>query len=66
MSKWGKRIKEARLEFGISAVDAAAELGVSRRTLEYYESGKTCPNYDLRVMIDEYYGIPCDRCEGVE
>ena len=62
---WGQRIREAREQFDMTTAEVAAELGVHRRTIQNYEAGNWEPRYSVRVRIGDYYGIGCDRCEGV-
>ena len=62
---WHQRIKAEREKRGLSIRGAAREIGIHSGSLHKYESGDTCPSYHVGRDIDRFYGIGCDRCEGV-
>lgn len=41
--KFGDKIKEQRIQRGLTQDELSSELGISKRTLCYYEQGKTHP-----------------------
>jgi len=50
--------KAARVNAGYNSTDAARLLGVSRVTLNNYESGKTSPPWDIVELMSELYQYP--------
>ena len=53
----GKRIKALREERHLSQEKLAAELGVSRMTINNYENEKRAPDIDFVGHIAEYFGV---------
>lgn len=54
------RIKEARLQNGISQKELAAAIGVAQNTLSQYENGKREADYDTILKISEILNCPID------
>ena len=50
----------ARVNAGMTQVDASKALGITKQTLINYESGKTSPTVALARRISEVYGVPID------
>jgi len=61
MAKFTITLKAARVNAKKKLKEAAEHLGISARTLQNYESGKTIPDYDVVLKMSEYYEIPVDR-----
>ncbi len=53
-------LKAARVNKGMTQMEAAKKLGVSKSTLQNYESGNTIPNWDMVRRIEELYGFKAD------
>lgn len=53
-------LKAARVNSGLSQNEAAKRLGISRATLQNYESGNTVPDILMSRKIEEVYGFPAD------
>lgn len=53
-------LKAARINAGLSQVEAAKKLDVSVSTLRNWESGKTFPNQPKIERMCEVYDIPFD------
>jgi len=51
------RLKDWRLQRGIKASSAAAELGVASSTWNHWESGRRFPSGQLLVHLIDYTGI---------
>lgn len=51
-------LKAARVNAGLSQIDAAKALGVSSGTLYDYEKGKRFPTVPTIKKIEELYGVP--------
>lgn len=54
------RIKEARLALGITAVEAARRIGISRQRYSLYERGTNEANYEMLLRISEAFGVTVD------
>ena len=51
-------LKAARVNKGLTQVQAAKELGISVFTLINYEAGKSFPGVPIISKIEKVYGIP--------
>lgn len=54
-------LKAARVNAGLTTKQAAAQLGISRKTLSNYESGKSFPDAQMISKITELYKIPYEH-----
>ena len=54
------RIKEAREALGITAVEAARRIGISRQRYSQYERGIYEANYEMLLRIGEAFGVTVD------
>ena len=50
----------ARVNAKLSQDEAAEKIGVTRKTLQNYELGKTIPNWETVRKIEEVYQFPAD------
>lgn len=50
-------LKAARVNVGLTQVQAAEKLGVSLSTLQNYEKGKTYPNQKIIDAIEKLYKV---------
>lgn len=53
-------LKAARVNADLSQQEAAKRLGISKSTLQNYESGNTIPDILMSRKIEEVYGFPMD------
>lgn len=53
------------LRGGKSLQEVATELGISRATLGYYESGDRKPDIEMLLRIADYYNVSCDYLLGL-
>jgi len=51
----------ARVNADMTQKRAADELGINVNTLQNYESGKTCPSWEIICKMEAIYGIPVDN-----
>ena len=51
-------LRAARVNAGLKQKTAATMLGVSVKTLQNYESGKTVPDWNTVEKIEQYYNYP--------
>ena len=55
------RVKVQRAERGWSQADLAAELGVSRQTINSIETGKYDPSLPLAFKLGRLFGVPVEH-----
>jgi putative transcriptional regulator len=55
------RVKEYRLEAGITQADLAKAVGVSRQSIISIERGHYIPSLTLALRFSEYFGCPTDQ-----
>ena len=55
-----QQLKSGRLNTGLSQEEVAQKVGISRRTLAYYENGERTPNADILLKLCEVYSIRID------
>ena len=60
-----KRLKELRLNAGLTQKDLAKAIEVGRTTISEYESGKIVPKQDNLVKLASFLGVSVDYLTGV-
>jgi putative transcriptional regulator len=55
------RLREQRIVRGLSQVDVATSLGVSRQTVIAIESGRYSPSLPLAFRIARLFDVPVDK-----
>ena len=65
MENFNERLKELRIEKGISQTQLAKETGLSRSVIGYWESGKKLPNSYAIIKLSAYFGVTTDFLLGV-
>jgi len=60
------RIKELRLEKGISQAKLGKEIGVTDRTISNYETGRTEPDIDATAKLCKIFGVTAGYLLGIE
>ena len=58
------RLKELRLERGLSQADIATMLGLDRSSYTYYELGKSQPTLHTLIVLADYYNVTMDYLLG--
>lgn len=66
MAQLKDRIKELRESFGLTRLDMAIKLGVSKSTITRYENGVMNPTIDMLLKIREMFGVTIDWLTGVD
>lgn len=51
-------LEAARVNAELLQKDAAKLIGISLKTLQNYENGKTKPNWDTLIKMSDIYNIP--------
>lgn len=57
----GNRLKQARINKGLSQADVAEFLHISRQSISRWETGKTYPDIDNLVELSRYYEVSIDE-----
>ncbi len=55
------RLKNARVKKGLSQIDVANELNISRQAVSRWENGKSIPDADNLVLLSQLYGVSLDE-----
>ncbi|MDE6397788.1 MAG: helix-turn-helix domain-containing protein [Clostridiales bacterium] len=63
--EWNEKLKQARLEKGLSQKDAATQLQMSRTGLANYEQGVREPSFDAIRRLCKFYDISADYLIGL-
>ncbi|MGF9726960.1 helix-turn-helix domain-containing protein [Bacillus safensis] len=61
---FGKRITTLRKKAGLTQVELAKKLNVTRSALSQYELGTREPNYDLLLKIADFFEVTVDYLIG--
>ena len=61
-----ERIKELRQSYGMSQVELAKHLGVSKQCVSNWENDNVLPSVDMLVQIAKYFRVTCDYLMGLE
>lgn len=59
------RLKQLRLERGLTQKDLATIIGVGRTTVSEYEAGHIVPNQERLIHLAKYFGVSIDYLTGV-
>ena len=65
MEKFYNRLKEPRLESGLSQSELANRLNVNQRTISNWEKNIREPNIDMLIKIAQLFDVPTDYLLGV-
>ena len=60
MQRIGKRIKEIRIENGLSQQKFGAELSVSQDTVSLWENGKSLPTAEFLIAMAKRFQVSTD------
>lgn len=58
--KIGSKLKELRIENGLTQQALAEKLGISRVNYTRYETNASCPDYDTLVALADFFDVPLD------
>lgn len=61
----GKRMKECRLELGLSTEEAAGILGLKPSMYLRYEAGEKDVRYDILLALAHMFHVSCDYLMGL-
>ena len=66
MSKFSARLKELRLELGLSQQELAGKVGLTHTAIGLWEQGKRTPNLDAVIALAKFFGVSLDYIAGLE
>ncbi len=64
MNKFAERLKNLRIEAGISRATLAGEINVSARLVAYWESGQRECDFDTLIRLAEFFETSTDFLLG--
>lgn len=64
--KFGKRLKELRLEKGLSQETLAKKLNVAFNTISDWENGKHEPDFKMLMTLARFFDVSSDYLLGLE
>ena len=66
MYKLGERLKELRKQQGLTQVQVAERLGLSKAVISSYEVASRHPSYDILIKMAALYGVTTDYLLGLD
>lgn len=66
MREFGTRLKQLRKEHGLTQLQVAERLWVSKALISAYESGSRYPSYDVLIKLATFYGVTTDFLLGID
>ena len=60
------KIKELRIESGMTQKQLAERLGVAKSVVSYYEHGERFPSYDVLIKLSQIFHVTTDYLLNVE
>lgn len=64
MSQFSENVKKLRMQKGVKQAELAAVLGVSVRTIAFYESGERHPDFEGLIRMADYFDVSLDYLTG--
>lgn len=64
MEIFAERIRELRLERGLTQEAVGEIIGVKRYAVYSYEKGRACPEMKGLVVLADYFGVSMDYLAG--
>jgi DNA-binding XRE family transcriptional regulator len=65
MANISDRIKMLRTSAGLTQEEFGKIFGIVKSTVSLYESGKSCPNDQMKLKMCEYFNVPLDFLIGI-
>ena len=65
MEKFAERLKELRIEKGITQAELAKELQVSQRSISSWETGFRQPDFETLEILAKYFNVTTDYLLGI-
>ena len=65
MNKFPERLKDLRLEKGLSQKQLAEEIGVKQPTIARWERGEQVANIDCAIALAQFFDVSTDYLLGL-
>lgn len=65
MGKFNERLKELRIERGLTQAQLANETGLSRSAIGFWENGERIPLASVIITLAKYFQVTTDYLLGV-
>ena len=65
MEKFFERLKELRIERGITQAQLAQETGLTISAISKWEQGSRVPSAQVIITLAKYYGVSSDYLLGI-
>ncbi len=65
-SKFNERLKELRIEKGLTQIELSKATGLSQSAIALWECGQRLPNVEVIITIATYFGVTSDYLIGLE
>lgn len=62
----GEKLKELRLEMGVSQNEVAKAVGIKQNSYTNYETGLRVPKYEILIKLCKYYKTSADYLLGLK
>jgi transcriptional regulator with XRE-family HTH domain len=66
MGTFGQKIKDLRMEKGLTQIQLAKELNVDKSTIAKYETDKIEPSISMLKILAKYFKVSSDFLLGIE
>ncbi|MBQ3235882.1 MAG: helix-turn-helix transcriptional regulator [Clostridia bacterium] len=66
MDKFKDRLKELRIDKGISQLELSQGTGLSQAAIALWENGKRVPNANVVIVLAKYFNVTADYLLGLE
>ena len=63
---FGEKVKQLRIARGISQVELAKALGVSKQSVSNWENDNILPSIEMLVKTAEYFSVSTDYMLGID
>ena len=66
MSKFSERLKELREEAGLSQIELAKLVKLSKSAIAYWELGQRVPSLEAVIVLADYFNVSLDYIAGLD
>ena len=66
MVDFGTKLKELRLQAGMTQKDLASKIGVTKSVVSYYELSERSPSPEILIKLANFFHVSMDSLLGIE
>ena len=66
MKIFAERLKDLRIEKGVSQSELSRQTGISQTSITYWENALRTPNLEYAAILAEYFGVSLGYLAGLE